>query len=59
MSSKNRSMSSLGSDEAAEDFIATTDLTKYDLSGFRLMRFEIEPKTTMPRKISCCGRTGR
>ncbi|MCG4274675.1 BrnA antitoxin family protein [Acetobacter senegalensis] len=52
-------MSSLGSDEAAEDFIATTDLTKYDLSGFRLMRFEIEPKTTMPRKISCCGRTGR
>ena len=44
MSSKNRSMLSLHSDEAAEDFVATADLTRYDLSGFKPMRFEIEPK---------------
>ncbi|MDN7351856.1 CopG family antitoxin [Acetobacter senegalensis] len=44
MSSKNRSMLSLHSDEAAEDFVATADLTRYDLSGFRPTRFEIEPK---------------
>lgn len=44
MSSKNRSMPSLHSDEAAEDFVATVDLTRYDLSGFKPMRFEIEPK---------------
>ena len=44
MSSKNRSMPLLHSDEAAEDFVATVDLTQYDLSGFKSMRFEIEPK---------------
>ncbi|GBR50354.1 hypothetical protein CSR02_14955 [Acetobacter pomorum] len=44
MSYKNRSMPSLHSDEAAEDFVATADLTQYDLSGFKPMRFEIEPK---------------
>lgn len=38
MSYKNRSMPSLHSDEA------TADLTRYDLSGFKPMRFEIEPK---------------
>jgi predicted DNA binding CopG/RHH family protein len=37
-------MPSLNSDEAAEDFVATADLTRYDLSGFKPMRFEIEPK---------------
>ena len=31
MSSKNRSMPSLHSDEAAEDFVATVDLTQSDL----------------------------
>lgn len=44
MSTKNRSMPSLHSDDAAEDFVATSDLTRYDLSGFNPMRFEIEPK---------------
>lgn len=44
MSSKNRSMPSLHSDEAAEDFVATAELTQYDLSGFKPTRFEIEPK---------------
>ena len=41
---KNRSMPSLHSDEAVEDFVATADLARYDLSGFKPMRFEIEPK---------------
>jgi predicted DNA binding CopG/RHH family protein len=38
-------MPSLRSDEAAEAFVAEADLTQYDLSGFRPMRFEIEPKS--------------
>ncbi|MCP1237837.1 BrnA antitoxin family protein [Gluconobacter kondonii] len=46
MSSKHRSMPSLNSDKAAEDFVATADLTQYDLSGFKPMHFEIEPKGT-------------
>jgi predicted DNA binding CopG/RHH family protein len=32
------------SDEEAERFVDTADLTEYDLSRFRPMRFEIEPK---------------
>ncbi|KON63451.1 hypothetical protein KOEU_30770 [Komagataeibacter europaeus] len=35
MSSKNRSMPSLHSDEAAEDFVVTTDLIRYDLTDSR------------------------
>jgi len=38
-------MPSLPSDEAAEAFVAVADLTEYDLSGFKPMRFEIEPKS--------------
>ncbi|MGH8118437.1 MAG: CopG family antitoxin [Rhodanobacteraceae bacterium] len=38
-------MPSLRSDAAAERFVTSADLTKYDLSGFAPMRFEIEPKT--------------
>jgi predicted DNA binding CopG/RHH family protein len=38
-------MPSLPSDEAAEAFVADADLTEYDLSGFKPMRFEIEPKS--------------
>ena len=34
----------LTSDAEAEDFVATADLSEYDLSGFTPMRFEIEPK---------------
>jgi len=34
----------LTSDTEAEDFVETADLSEYDLSGFRPMRFEIEPK---------------
>lgn len=53
MSSKNRSMPSLHSDEAVEDFVETADLARYDLSGFKPMRFEIEPKAaTLNMRLS-------
>ena len=45
MKAQTKPMPSLGSDEAAEEFIASADLTEYDLSGFKPMRFEIEPKS--------------
>ena len=32
------------SDEAAEHFLETADLSEYDLSGFKPMRFELQPK---------------
>lgn len=33
------------SDKEAEDFVANSDLTKYDISGFKPVRFEFEPKS--------------
>ena len=38
-------MPSLRSDAEAEAFVATADLSQYDLSGFKPMLFELEPKT--------------
>jgi predicted DNA binding CopG/RHH family protein len=35
----------LDSDEAAEAFVATSDLTDCDLSDMRMVRFEFQPKT--------------
>ena len=35
----------LPSNKAAEDFVATADLTRYDLSGMVPVRFELKPKT--------------
>jgi len=35
----------LRSDRAAEAFVAKSDLTEYDLSGMRTMRFEFQPKS--------------
>ncbi|MGZ8325856.1 MAG: CopG family antitoxin [Rhodoplanes sp.] len=35
----------LRSDRAAEAFVATADLTQYDLSGLTPVRFEFKPKT--------------
>lgn len=32
-------------DREAEEFVATADLTQYDLSGFTPMRFEFEKKS--------------
>lgn len=34
----------LTTDREAEDFVASADLTDYDLSGFRPVRFEYEAK---------------
>ena len=31
-------------DEEAEEFVATADLTEYDLSGFKMVNFEFKPK---------------
>ena len=38
-------MPTLKSDAAAENFVASTDLSKFDLSGFKPMKFEIEAKS--------------
>ena len=35
----------LKTDKEAEDFVANADLTQYDLSGMRMVRFEFEPKS--------------
>jgi len=44
MKTKLEPMPSLRSDSEAENFVATSDLTRYDLSGFRPTRFEFEAK---------------
>ncbi|MDR2876079.1 MAG: BrnA antitoxin family protein [Methylobacillus sp.] len=44
MSTKRKPMPSLRSDSDAEKFVATADLTQYDLTGFKPMRFEIAKK---------------
>ena len=41
---KTRPMPSLKSDADAEQFVATADPSQFDLSGFKPMRFEFEPK---------------
>lgn len=45
MKAKFKPMPPLSSDGAAEAFVASADLSEYDLSGFSPMRFEIEPKS--------------
>ena len=35
----------LKTDDDAERFVAEADLTDYDLSGMRIVRFEFEPKS--------------
>jgi predicted DNA binding CopG/RHH family protein len=35
----------LSSDKEAEAFVAKSDLTDYDLSGMRMVRFEFQPKS--------------
>jgi predicted DNA binding CopG/RHH family protein len=37
-------MPRLMSDEEAEEFVATADLSEYDLSDFKPVRFEFQPK---------------
>jgi predicted DNA binding CopG/RHH family protein len=40
----NPEMPSLKTDADAEKFVETSNLAEYDLSGFKPMRFEFEPK---------------
>ena len=40
-----RRLPDLRSDEAAEAFVAESDLTQYDLSDMRPVQFEFEPKS--------------
>lgn len=45
MKAKSKPMPSLRSDADAERFVSAADLSQYDLSGFKPMRFEVEPKS--------------
>lgn len=54
--SKPKALPSLRSDEQAEQFVASADLSQYDLTGFKPMRFELEPKSAalnmrIPQKL--------
>ena len=45
MKTKLKPMPSIGSDVQAQQFVDTADLSLYDLSGFKPIQFEFEPKT--------------
>ena len=45
MSAKPKPMPSLRSDAEAEQFVASADLSEYDLSAFKPTRFEYQPKS--------------
>lgn len=42
---KGRPFPRFDSEAAAEEFVATADLSEYDFSGFRPERFGVEPKS--------------
>ena len=44
MNAKRKPVTSLRSDAEAEQFVETADLSTYDLSGFKPMRFEVARK---------------
>ena len=44
MNAKTNPMPSLKSDADAQQFVDTADLSRFELSGFKPMRFEFEPK---------------
>ena len=44
MKAKSKPMPSLRNDADAQRFVGTADLSVYDLSGFKPMNFEFEPK---------------
>ena len=45
MKKKLKKIPKLLSDKQAEAFLENADLSEYDLSGFKRMHFEFEPKT--------------
>ena len=46
MKDNNKPLPALLSDEEAENFVDTADLSEYDLSGGRVMHFEFEEKAS-------------
>jgi predicted DNA binding CopG/RHH family protein len=40
-----KSLPKLRTDEEAEKFVADSDLTEFDLSGFHIVQFEFQPKS--------------
>jgi len=46
MNATHKSMSPLRSDDEAEKFVATSDLSEYDLSGFTPVRFVLDESST-------------
>jgi len=40
-----KTIPTFNTDDEAEDFVATANLADYDLSGARLVRFELKPKS--------------
>lgn len=44
MKGQYKSLPDLNTDEEAEDFVANSDLTEYDWSGFKKVHFEFAPK---------------
>lgn len=45
LSTMKKKLPKLKSDKEAEEFVAKSDLTEYDLSGMRMTRFEFQPKS--------------
>ncbi len=45
MKKKLKKLPKLRSDKEAEEFVANSDLTEYDLSGGEIVRFEFQPKS--------------
>ena len=45
MKTKSKSMPTLKNDDSAEDFVASSDLSIYDVARFKPMKFEIEAKS--------------
>jgi hypothetical protein len=48
MNAKAKPLPSLRSDTQAEKFVASADLSKFDLSGFKLMKLQIDAQSAAP-----------
>ena len=48
MNAKSKPLPSLHSDAQAEKFVASADLSKFDLSGFKPMKLQIDAQSKAP-----------
>ena len=48
MNAKSKPLPSLRSDAQAEKFVASADLSKFDLSGFKPIKYEIDAQSEAP-----------